>query len=91
MDTEEVVQIYCQNEQAPHAPRHPRLCGFQRVFVPAGSQVQASIPVEEKRFLVVNDQGQAVQEGKVILYAGLGQPDERTQELTGKCSMTIPV
>ncbi len=84
MDTEDVVQIYCQNEGSPHAPLNPRLCAFMRVFVPAGSEIQAEIPVEGRRFLVVNEEGKKAEEGRVVLYAGVGQPDRRTEELTGR-------
>ncbi|MBR1586645.1 MAG: glycoside hydrolase family 3 C-terminal domain-containing protein [Clostridia bacterium] len=83
VDTEDVVQLYCQNEGSENAPLNPRLCAFQRVLFPAQREIRVTIPVDEKRFLVVNDQGQRVEEGTVVLYANVGQPDERTRELTG--------
>ena len=82
-DTEEVVQIYCQNEGSENAPLNPRLCAFKRVFVPAGAAVQATLTVHPDQFRVVNEEGKPVEEGKIVLYAGVGQPDERTKELTG--------
>ena len=88
-DTEDVVQLYCQNEGSAYAPLNPRLCGFQRVFVPAGQEKQLTIIVDGKRFLVVNDQGQRVEDGNVVLYANVGQCDERTRELTGKKGIKI--
>ena len=82
-DTEDVVQVYCQNEGSENAPVNPRLCAFQRVFVPAGAEKQVNIPVDEQSFLVVNEGGERVKEGRVALYAAMGQPDARTEELTG--------
>ncbi|MBR6524678.1 MAG: glycoside hydrolase family 3 C-terminal domain-containing protein [Clostridia bacterium] len=89
MDTEDVVQIYCQNEGSENAPVNPRLCGFKRVFVKSGGEAEVEIEIENKRFLVVNEEGRSVQEGKVVLYAGMGQPDAYTKELTGHESVRM--
>lgn len=83
VDTQDVAQIYCQNEGSQNAPLNPRLVGFARVSVPAGKETTAEIAIEDGRFLVVNDAGEKVKEGKIVLYAGVGQPDARTEELTG--------
>ncbi len=88
-DTDDVLQVYCQNEGSADAPDHPRLCAFKRVQVPAGQTVSVSLPVDERGFLVVNERGERVQEGKVVLYAGVGQPDARTEALTGHASVRI--
>ena len=89
MDTDEVLQVYCQNEGSANAPLSPRLCAFARVHVPAGKTVTASLPVDERNLLVVNDQGRRVSEGKAVLYVGVGQPDKRTAALTGHASVRI--
>lgn len=89
MDTQEVAQVYCQNEGSQNAPLNPRLIAFKRVTVPAGQQVTVDIPLEPKRFLVVNQNGERVSEGRVTLYVGLGQPDARTAELTGHAPVKI--
>ena len=88
-DTDEVVQIYAQNEGSAFAPLHPRLAAFRRVRVAAGQEVTLCIPVEDRRLLVVDDQGRRIRDGHVVLYAGLGQPDQRTLELTGKQSIRM--
>lgn len=86
MDTEDVVQVYCQNDGSENTPTNPRLCGFQRVFVPAGQSEQAAVVVSKDAFRVVNADGKFVNEGEVKLFVGMGQPDQRTVELTGhKC------
>ncbi len=82
-DTQDVVQVYCQNEGSVNAPPNPRLIAFKRVFLPAGQEAHVSIRLDAEAFKVVNDQGERVSEGKIVLYVGMGQPDERTRELTG--------
>ncbi|MBQ8617364.1 MAG: glycoside hydrolase family 3 C-terminal domain-containing protein [Clostridia bacterium] len=85
-DTQDVVQVYVQNEGSEHAPRNPRLCGFARVNCPAGAQTEAVIEIEKKRLLVVGDSGEFVCEGTPVLYVGVSQPDVRSLALTGhKC------
>lgn len=89
MDTEDVMQVYCQNEGSRNAPLHPRLVGFQRVCVPAGKTEQVSVSIKQTAFLVVNEAGDLVEEGSVKLFVGMGQPDARTQALTGHASVTV--
>ena len=89
VDTQDVVQVYIQNEGSANAPRNPRLCGFARVNCPAGSEIDAVIEIEKKRLLVVNDQGEFVSEGTPVLYVGASQPDKRSVELTGHACVKI--
>ena len=89
MDTEDVVQIYCQNEGSKNAPLHPRLVAFRRVSVSAGKTEHVSVSVKQTAFLVVNEAGDFVKEGNVKLYVGMGQPDARTQSLTGHASVNV--
>ena len=87
--TEEVAQIYVQNEGSANAPANPRLCGFKRVCVPAGETVEVAITVPAQQLLVVNDEGQFIAEGTPVFYAGVNQPDERSEELTGRKCVKI--
>ena len=89
VDTDEVVQVYAQNEGASHAPHNPRLCAFERVHVPADGSAKVRLMIPDDRLKVVNDAGDLVEEGRVRLYVGLGQPDARTAELTGHESIEI--
>lgn len=82
-DTQDVVQVYCQNEGSENAPLNPRLAAFQRVSVAAGQEAKVSIAIDPEAFKVVNEEGESVSEGRVALYVGMGQPDQRTKELTG--------
>jgi beta-glucosidase len=88
-DTDDVLQVYCQNEGSANAPRNPRLCAFKRVHVPAGKAVTVDLTVDSKAFAVVDEQGRRVSEGKVVLYVGMGQPDTRTEALTGHTSVKL--
>ena len=85
-DTREVVQAYIRAE-SQYAPRNPALCGFRPVFVRAGERVEVSVKLGAHAFEIVDDAGARRQDGHEFeLFVGLGQPDARTEQLTGeKC------
>ena len=88
--TEDVVQLYLRDNDSPDAPANPILCGFLRVSLEAGETKQVQIPMDPKAFTVVNAAGQRIPgSGSWTLYAGLGQPDKRTAELTGKRALCV--
>ena len=88
--TDEVVQLYIRDEASADAPTNPILCGFQRVCLAAGESREVVIPIEPSSYTVVNEAGQRVPgSGKWTLYAGLGQPDKRTETLTGKKAVSV--
>ena len=82
-DTQEVIEVYCQNAGSENAPRNPRLCAFARVGVPAGESVTAELAIPGERLMVVGEDGRRVTEGELVFYAGVGQPDALTERLTG--------
>jgi beta-glucosidase len=88
-DTEDVVQVYLQNEGSANAPRNPRLAAFKRVLVPVGGEVSVTMDIKKKQFEVIDDEGNRVNEGTPVFYVGMGQPDDRTAELTGKKSIKL--
>ena len=91
-DTEEVLQLYLRDEKSPFAPPNPVLCGFQRVFLAAGEEKTVAVPLDEKAFTVVTDEGKRIPgSGEWILYAGFGGPDARTEELTGRKALAVPI
>ncbi len=90
-DTWETVQVYLENAGSPHAPVHPRLGAFRRVFCPAGQTVEAVLHVPQEAWQVVDDEGRYVSEGVRVAYVGLGQPDARTAQLTGRQSIRVPM
>jgi beta-glucosidase len=90
--TEEVVQLYIRDELSPDAPTNPILCGFKRVALEAGEVKTVELAIDPMAFTVVNDQGQRIPgSGSWTLYAGLGQPDKRTEELTGNAAVSTQI
>ena len=88
--TEEVVQLYIHDEGSSDAPTNPILCGFQRVSLAAGEKKEIVVPIEPSSYTVVNEAGQRLPgSGKWTLYAGFGQPDKRTEALTGKKAISV--
>ena len=88
--TEEVVQLYIRDEASSDAPTNPVLCGFTRVALEENEKKLVMIPIDPNAFTVVNEQGQRIPgSGKWTLDAGLGQPDPRTEELTGRRSISV--
>lgn len=91
-DTEEVLQLYIQDEASPFAPPNPVLCGFRRMFLAAGEEKTVSVPIDEKAFTVVNDAGERVPgSGQWTLYANFGGPDPRTEALSGKKARAVAI
>ena len=87
--TDEVVQVYCQNEGSDNAPRNPRLVGFRRIHCPANADVDVDIAVPAAALRVVDEAGNRVEEGQCVFFVGVGQPDSRTQALTGHASVRV--
>jgi len=88
--TEEVIQLYIRDEASPYAPANPILCGFQRIALEAGERKQICIPIDPYGLTVVNEAGERISgSGSWRLYAGFGQPDDRTEELTGKKAVSV--
>ena len=84
-DTEEVIQVYAACPESQDAPKHPRLCGFTRIFLKAGETKTVSIPLDPWTFTVIDRNGQRIRGGnRYELYVGVSQPDARSIELTGK-------
>ena len=88
--TEDVVQLYIRDNGSSDAPTNPILCGFRRVALQAGETRTVELSIDPRALTVVNDAGQRIPgSGSWTLYAGLGQPDGRTAELTGKHSHSV--
>lgn len=81
--TEDVVQVYAQNEGSANAPDNPRLVAFGRVSLDAGQKAEVKLTVSDDSLLVVNGKGVHVMEGKVVLYVGTCQPDAYSRMLSG--------
>ncbi|NBJ94154.1 glycoside hydrolase family 3 C-terminal domain-containing protein [Parablautia muri] len=90
VDTGEVVQVYMKCESSGLAPLHPQLCAFRRVFVKAKERVRVEVAISPQAFTVVDEAGNRFTPGGLYkLYVGFGQPDARTEELTGMKSVVL--
>ncbi len=91
-DTEEVLQLYLRDEESPFAPPNPILCGFRRVFLAAGEERSFTVALDESAFTVVTDAGERIPgSGRWTLWAGFGGPDARTEALTGRKALSVPI
>lgn len=89
---EEVVQIYVHIKDSANEVPNPRLAAFQRVTLKPGKEQSVELTIPKAAFAVVNEKGERCFEGSgASIYAGFGQPDERTKELTGKEGKTLRI
>ena len=88
----DVIQIYIQNLDSPLAIKNPALCGFARVSLAPGEQKKIAIRIPKEAFLVVNEEGKRIVDGKrFALFAGTSQPDAKSIALTGKKPLKMEV
>lgn len=91
-DTGEVVQVYIKDLDSVYAAPNAKLCAFSRVFVPGGGSKEVELELDGDAFTVVNEKGEKVQDGhRFLVSVGLGQPDERTRELTGSSGIAFTI
>ena len=92
VDTDEVVQVYCKDTVSPNAVPNHSLCRFQRVFVKAGETVTLKLDIPATAFSSIDANGKRVQDSDTYeLYVGCGQPDARTEALTGEKAILTKV
>ena len=92
VDTEDVVQIYIRNTTSAFATPYPKLCGFARVAIPAGGEEKVTIKILPGAFDVVNEKGEVIRDGNTYdMFAGICQPDEKSEALTGSSCIRISV
>ena len=89
---QEVIELYLRDGDSADAPVNPILCGFLRVRLEAGEEKRVSIPLDPRAFTVVDAAGERLPgSGNWTLYAGFGQPDPRTRELSGKTCLNTEI
>ena len=92
MAAEEVVELYLRDDVSPLAAPNPVLCGFQRVRLAPGEQREYCIPFAARAFTVVDNDGVRIPgSGSWTLFAGFGQPDPRTEELSGQKCLSVRI
>lgn len=80
---EEVVQLYIK-DYSENAVPNVSLCGFKRVKLRAGEKLEVEIPVSEKAFTAVDENGIRKRFGsRFTLFAGTHQPDVLSEKLCG--------
>lgn len=83
-ETEEVVQVYVKAEQSEDAPVNPSLACFARISLKPGEKKSLELMVPERAFTVVGQDGTRYQaKGSFSLYAGVSQPDPKSEQLLG--------
>ena len=88
----ETVELYVRDEDSPDAPTNPVLAGFGRVRLEAGESRELTLALDPRAFTGVGEDGvRRPGSGRWTVYAGFGQPDRRTEELTGKASLRAEV
>jgi len=81
---EDVIQLYIKGSGENAVPIHS-LCGFRRICLAPGEETTVKIPLSERAFESVNEEGIRLIEGDTFtLYAGTSQPDALSEKLTGK-------
>ena len=89
MTAAEVVQVYAKSDDVDEA-RNGKLAGFARVTCEGGKSVDIVIDIPSENLRVVRQDGSRVlPEGEIKLYVGFGQPDARTEELTGRKALSL--
>jgi len=88
--TEEVIQLYVKDTGSLDVPVNPILCGFKRISLAPGEEKTVRIPMGVNAFTAVSPEGKRIPgTGPWQLYAHIGQPDPRTEALTGKKAQII--
>jgi beta-glucosidase len=91
-DTMQVLEVYCRDLQSPNAVPNTSLCAFRKIMLTGSSESTVEIRIDGRAFSSVNDDGERVYDSdRYILYVGFGQPDIRTEELTGKRCVSVEI
>lgn len=87
--TEDVIELYIKDHSENAVP-NVSLCGFRRIRLGAGENISVSIPVSERAFTAVDENGERKRFGsRFTLFAGTHQPDEISCRLCGsQCAET---
>lgn len=90
--TGEVVQIYAKALEDKNEVRNFKLVGFKRVELEKGQSEDVILHIDSDSLKVFDDEGNKVTpEGKIKIYAGFGQPDERTKELYKTSALEVTI
>ena len=69
--TQDVVEVYVQNEGSENAPKNPRLCAFKRVSLEAGEEKEVTFRLSKKELgFYLPDGNYTVEKGAFEIYIG---------------------
>ena len=89
--TDDVVEVYIKDHSENAVP-NVSLCGFKRVSLDRGEKTTVAIPINEKAFTAVDENGNRRRFGNSFtLYAGTHQPDELSKKLAGTECLSIEI
>ncbi|MDR3149269.1 MAG: glycoside hydrolase family 3 C-terminal domain-containing protein [Oscillospiraceae bacterium] len=86
----DVVQVYYKAD-SEFAPVNPVLVGFIKAEIAANETKTVTVGLSSNTFTVVNEDGVRIPAASGTLYVGFGQPDKRTETLTGQRSIKLEV
>ena len=90
--TGEVVQIYAKALEDKNEVRNYKLVGFKRIELEKEQSEDVILHINPDSLKVFDDEGNKVTpEGKIKIYAGFGQPDERTRQLYKTSSLELTI
>ncbi len=85
MEGDEVVQLYTIHKSPVLESPNCSLRGFQRITLEPGASQEVEFIFGQEDLMMVNNDGEKVLEsGEYEITVGGGQPDHRTEELTGQ-------
>ena len=92
VETKDVVQVYVKDTRSGYAVPNHSLCAFSKVSLQPAEEKCIGFTISGDAFGTVNENGERVRDGsRYILYVGCGQPDKRTEALTGNQCVRVDV
>lgn len=89
---EETIETYIKNLDSQYGVKNHTLCDFHKVLLEAGQEKTVLIPLPEKSFYIVDQDGKRRLDGnRYLIYVGGSQPDKRSCLLMGEKPQEILV
>ncbi|NLB90514.1 MAG: glycoside hydrolase family 3 protein [Clostridiales bacterium] len=83
-DGREILQVYVRWIHSAYETPHYQLVAFKPVFLKAKESLKVELCIDNELLKIYNDEGQLADHlGTIEVFVGGGQPDKRTQALTG--------
>lgn len=80
--SDEVVQLYVKCCEGVDVPKW-QLSGFERITLDLGEEKEVTFDINPKQMATIDNEGRCIlNPGKIDIFVGGSQPDERSQKLT---------